>query len=138
MIQADIRAAVRAALLAGTGLTSDHIWAYPNAAIPTALMPGISVFTISDKPVREDDDHAVQHERLFTFVVDVQVAAPQAESATDALATLVRTSLLSDDTLGRTVFAVRWMDQTWGSLAGSPSISGTALTFTAHYLWTPN
>ena len=100
MIQADIRAAVRAALLAGTGLTSDHIWAYPNAAIPTALMPGISVFTISDKPVREDDDHAVQHERLFTFVVDVQVAAPQAESATDALATLVRTSLLSDDTLG--------------------------------------
>lgn len=137
-VQSLIRAYVRTAVKTATGLDDKHVFSFPNSNVPVELMPCISIFSLSDKPLNAEDDHQKPHERLYSFVVDIQVAKSQAEDSTDAMAVQCRQAILVDDSLDRNVFSTRWNDQSWGTLTGSPSISGTALTFECHYMWYPD
>ena len=126
------------AVQVATGLPTTSIFKSPRTNIPVELMPVISIFSTGDRPVTEDDDAQLSHERIYTLVVDVQVTGSDAEDKTDTLAVAIRKAVLTDDQMGQLAHRTTWASQEWGGLDQSPAISGTALTFNIFYLWSPD
>jgi len=137
-IQSAIRTAVRSAVKTATGLSDAQIFQSPRIKVPIELFPAISIYSLSDRSVDPDADHLLPHDRIYQYVVDVQIQGAHEEDATDALAIKIRQAILADDTYGQLVLRTQWTDQQWGGLDLAPPISGTALTFESHYRFHPN
>lgn len=136
--QAQIRNYVRAAIIAATGLPAEKVFRSVKSSIPVELMPCISIYSLGDSALSLDDDHQKIHTRQFSFVVDVMTSGSSSEDASDALAIKIRQAVLADDTFAQLVHRTTWTGQEWGVSEGSPTIAGTALTFTSTYEWDPD
>jgi hypothetical protein len=138
-IQSQIRARAVSLLGPATGAT---ILTSPRRDIPKAMLPAVVVCSHSDKPENEEDDHAEQHPRIYTLEVAPIVAAREEEDATDALAILIRQSILSaNNYMSWAALGVRritWALQEWnGTEEGDGPVSATSLHFNCFYLWSP-
>ena len=134
-IQFQIRAAVRPALQAATGLEPLNS---PRQNLATKQLPALILFSHGDKPLDANEDHSRQHPRVYTLRVEIRVQDRPEDDATDDLAVLVRTTILQGGTFG--VPAVRevfWLDQQWAGAEGDVPLVGTALDFNFVYLWSP-
>lgn len=138
-VQAQIRAAAQPLLLAATALPAGSYYKAPRFNIPESALPALLVYSHGDKPLSPDDDEMLPHERVYTLRVEIRVQERPEDDATDALATAVRRALLKDDSLGLggVVRRVVWIDQQWAGVEEDNPISGTALDFNVHYLWSP-
>ncbi len=137
-VQAQIRAAVQPLLLAATGVPESSYFKAPRRNLGAAELPALCVFSHADKPVDPDSDAMQSHERVYTLRVEIRVLDRPEDDATDALAMQVRRALLADDSLGGLARRITWTDQQWaGAEDQEDPLSGTALDFNVHYLWSP-
>lgn len=137
-LQAQIRAAARALLMAKTGFPEESIFRAPRRNLSPEELPALCIYSHGDRPVNPDDDATRPHERVYILRVEVRVSDRPEDDATDDLASQVRQAILTDDSLGLPdVRRIVWADQQWDGAEDEKPLAGTALDFNVHYLWRP-
>ena len=125
-----IRDYIYAVVLAKSGLPAANVLRSPRYAIPTESLPALAIYGQSDKLVSPEGD---QQDRIYTVAVDVTCLGRVEDDTTDALAQLVRTAIMEDDSLGGLAVRTTWSSQIWGGVEQTRAISGTLLTFDVYY-----
>lgn len=118
-----------------------NVFRAPRRDLGEADLPAICIFSHTDRPESEDDDHQQSHPRVYTLRVEIIVAGRVEEDVTDDLAVSVRKAVLSDDSLAGGGLAltrrITWSQQTWSGAEGDPAEALTGLEFNCFYLWRP-
>lgn len=133
-LQKDIRDFVAARLAL---IPSCTVFLAPRREIGQGELPALCLYSGTDQAASEDDDHARQHERVYTLRVEIRASGRPEEDATDSLAQAVRRAILTDDTFGSLVYRTTWSSQAWDGDEADYPLAGTILEFRVHYLWRP-
>ena len=126
---------VMAQIVTKTGLKSAQVHSVSAVDADPSNFPDVIVYRIEDKADGDGiSDSSGGMNRLFTFGVTISAVGVD-ESLTDALATQIRSAVLSDLTLGGNVVDTRWEGQKWGiGNLTTPTVL-TNMTFSSLYFW---